>query len=282
MMKKILALILALCLLSAALISCNSSPEPTEAPTEAPTEKPTQKPTQKPTEKPSQEDNKKPLANSKAYDKPAKYEIDPLKDGITIDGVDISEFSLVYATDGDNADRAEKCAEDFADWIYDTLEIELLVRADSRSPEDNEILFGETNRPESEEAVGEGFDKELDFNAILKNGKLAIVANSASAYLAALASLKTSFISNNGDLTEGFTNNSVSYEEIEKLTVGSIMFSTDDKGLHFYTSTEYQSTVWYERCKDWQYNSTAPDITNGVRLDFDTNSSFVYFKVTTT
>lgn len=279
MTKRILAIILSLLLILPCLAACNGGDDPTPtdpAPTDAPTEKPTEKPTQ------DNEGNKNENENEGNTNKPNDEiipEVNPFENGMKINDIDISEYTVVYATEGGTSTSAENYAKEFAEWVKNTVGIQLTVVDDSAAVGDKEILFGDTNRPESAEAVKEEYDGRYDFNAILKDNKLAIVASHKDGYYTALGSLKNSLKAAEGNLTEGFTINKLSYEEINEVVAGALTHEITDSGLRLYKSTQKQMDAWKEYTNGWKSNTDCPEQGGGIHLDFDTDSSFVSFKV---
>lgn len=200
------------------------------------------------------------------------------KDGIRINGVDISSFTVVYGPDGRGAISAKSFAIEFAQWIKDTVGVELSVVDETAPIKEHEIIFGKTStREESLEASNYKTDTRFDFTALLMNGKLAVSAISKEGYHAAFGSIKNALKACGGDIKRSFRNNTLTHDYIKELAVGCIDTEYSMSGVSFYGSTDKQNEYWATANPEEADNSK---YLSGCRIDFVTDSSFVYFAVT--
>lgn len=279
MTKKILAILLALMLVLPCLASCNGDNEPSPKPTEAPTDAPTEKPTEGNANSNGNNNSSNNNNNDNQDPDDEIVEVDPFENGMKINGIDISEFSVIYASQGTTSSSAKTYATEFVEWVKDNVNVELTLSDDTAQVGDKEILFGDTNRPESAESKGDGFDSRYEFSALLKDSKLAITASHKNGYRAALGSFKNSLKASLGNLTSAFTVNSVSLEDINKVVAGAIRHEITTSGLRLHKATQQQIDNWTAHTRGWEYNTQCPQYGVGMRIDFDTDSSFFSFKV---
>ena len=195
---------------------------------------------------------------------------------MVIGSTSIADYNIVYPKDAFNSERA--FAEDLAAWIKETIGVEVKVITDSSSATAHEILIGKTNRSESNTSAL--FTSDYDFNVSIKNSKLIVEANGKSGYDIAFNALTKSIVKNKGAINANISNDKLSYGEIQAISVGAVRYTTSDMGLHFWKSTQLQIDNWTANTKGWENNTTCTQHSTGVRLDFDTDSSYFYFKVT--
>lgn len=288
MSKRILALVLTVLMLFACLASCNKATlDPTETePTKAPTE--TQKPTE--TKKPdtgnntnnnnnNNETNKKPVivdtnvddSNLVIPDGP-----DIFKDGqIKLADTDVSQFTIVFPAEYTAAEQL--IAYDLADWIEEITGTPIQVVADDVPATAHEILIGDTNRAESDEVTKNGFANNYTFYAKVANGKVAIAAGHSDGYYIAQHSFMKVVERCKGQLNCDFSNQSLSHDSLKKISTGAVQIDSTPTGLKYYKCTPAQEAYWAQAHSGAATNAKAA---NGCRLDFETNSSTLYFEVT--
>ena len=131
-MKKILIYILILALVITGLVSCNQTPPDTS---------------KTPESTPKLPDETDPIV-----------ETDPVIDFAHINGVDISEYTIVYSND--SLDYNQRAAKYIKNQIKERTGVNVALKADTAKESTYEILVGETNRQLSKEldADTEGFE----------------------------------------------------------------------------------------------------------------------------
>lgn len=218
--------------------------------------------------------------NTEDKDKPKEFTVtEEFKGGkLSIDGVDISKYVIVIPKDAPI--KYENFANDLSGWIRAVTKHELKIVEDSVAPVQYEIIVGSTNRPETAATVN-GFSGQKGYKAVLQSGKLAInFRSTTSASISAFNALQRAFASNSCNITEGFTNNSLSLENIQDLVLGALWTEIKNDGLYVYKSTQTQADAWKQimsSSNDWtQKNPWAP---TGISLDFETDSSYVYLRL---
>ncbi len=262
MIKKFLAMLLLLALMLPVAVACGNTEDASESNT-------SQQQTGANTDK-SDKEEESPLK---------KIEVtEEFKDGkLSIDGVDISKFVIVIPTDAES--RYKIFAKNLAAWIKAVTNHEIAIKDDSAALSQHEIIVGSTNRPESESASGDLQAKKA-YKAVLENGKLAInFRYNAPAENVALNALIRAFANNGCNITEGFTNNNLSLEEIQGLVSGALRTEIKDGGLYVHRSTEGQIEAWRDLTashNDWTKKN--PSAATGIQLDFETDSSYIYLK----
>ena len=183
----------------------------------------------------------------------------------SIAGTPASDFSIVYSS---NASSLEKnFAKDLGAWLMSASGAIISFHDDSAAPAAHEILVGKTNRPASIQLENTASDSTAPYRSNLKDGSLAIMAQTKEGYDMALTSFQSAIERTNGTLDKAFNLTSLSYAEIRSLAVGAPYIEEKADGLYFYKSTEKQMQL-----------STSNTITStGVRLDFETDSSMFTF-----
>ena len=272
MIKRILALVLVMVMMVPIAVACNK--DVTEEPTEAPTEEPSE--TKEPNKATNKNENNEEL---KETDPPRREEPDPFKDGkLSINGADISSYVIVLSSDPQSAD--ERFANDLAAWVKKITGHEIAIVDDSAAPVANEIVVGNTTRPESADVNGE-FEDATDYEAVLKNGKLAVKFNRGTGGYSALNAMQRSFANNDCNITKGFTNTLIELDTVKSLVKGAIRTETVDDGLHLYKSTQAQVDAWHALTETgydaWTKENARSAI--GIRLDFETDSSYIKLKL---
>lgn len=262
MAKKILALILILVLVVPFAVACNKEEEPTQGTT---TQSQTTKKATSTTPKKEEEET------------PVLDEV--FKDGkLAINGKDISEYVIVVPAKPENSDN--QFASGLASWIKAVTGQEIAIVNDSTAPAANEIIVGNTSRAQSAE-ISDTFEGTRDYKAILNDGKIAVKFNLGLGSVSALNAMQRSFANNGCNITEGFTNRSIELEEVKGLVMGAIRTEITDLGFQVYRSTQAQVDAWHEYTKegynDWTYENARS--ATGIRLDFETDSSYVYLKL---
>ena len=71
----------------------------------------------------------------------------------------------------------------------------------------------------------------------------------------------------------------LSFEKTKKLTVGAVKLWEEADGFHFLSVTDEQLEAFERRNDGLRRNAAA---TTGIRLDFETNSSYIAFSALTT
>lgn len=250
MKKRILVFSLALILALSSLVSCNSGNEGDTSATEPKATEP------------------------QATEAPTQAPENTLKE-IKIGGTDISEYTVVIPEEA--TEHEILTANLLVEWIKEKSSAELKVVYDLEVQRPNEILIGNTNRAESQDAISQDLSSTNGFNVVLGEGYLAIAAESANGYLCARNSFIKILETNNYEITKSFSDQELSYDFIKTISVGSVEFATTNAGLKFYKCTTAQETHWA---------SVFPSVaerarnTNGVRLDFETDSSSLYIEAT--
>lgn len=279
MTKKILSALLAALILLPCIASCQeyeiSLPTKYETPTETETDAPTEFATDETRPRPQVEPQKLKLPNIDLGNDKLLDE-NTFANGLSIGGVDISEFSIVYATEGKAVMNAQKYALELAAWIKETVGVELPIFDDTNAAVEHEILFGDTDRLESVVSGSFPVETRYDFTAYLDNGKLAITAISAEGFYAALGSFKNAMKACGGAITRGFRNNSLTQEKIASISTGYAALESTPDGLQFLRCTNAQNKQWANTPgASAEYSRYA----NGCRIDIVTDSSFFYFSV---
>lgn len=272
---RIISLILVLVMFSSLLLACNTTDNPTPSETEAPTEAPTNKPTNKPTSKPTSKPTNKPTDDSNDE---LEEEFTPAyENGLSIEGVDISEFVIVYSEDAPNTVKGF-ATETLPEWIYEASGVEIEAVDDSTAEVENEILVGDTNRDDYNLTVPT--DSMYNYKISAKDGKLIIAANKKNGFNAALASIACAFAENDGDMDNGqLSNDNISYNDMQDYISGAIRYKVNSDGLQAYRSTEAQQQTWSVHTANWENNKTCPESAALIYFDFDTNSSYLNVSV---
>ena len=192
---------------------------------------------------------------------------------LSINGVSIKEFQVVYPAE--NNKLAKDMAEDLGYWLMSMCGDDIVITDDSATQKANEILIGKTNRALSAEITGDTPIMDPQYLTILKDGKLAINADSATGYSAALSGFKAAVNDNAGKLTEAFGNRWLTFEEMMEISVGSPNMKIENGALLFYKATDEQMEAYGAPGTGMRNNATG---STGVRLDFTTDSSTFAFK----
>ena len=199
-------------------------------------------------------------------------------DKLAINGLDISDYVIVVGEDAPNS--AKYFAEYLVAWIRTMTGTSLSIVKDSTAATEKEILIGSTNRAESTKAMNITFSQQWTYNAIIENNKLAIAFDHKIGSTNALHALKRAFINSDYDLTEGFSNNAIALEDVKDLVMGAVRKNIESDGLHVHKTTQAQIDAWHAHTASWSGNKENPRSATGIRLDFDTDSSYVYLKLT--
>lgn len=192
---------------------------------------------------------------------------------ISIDGTDIASFKVVYPAKASDAEK--KTAEQLADWLMSTCGKTVGLVDDSTAESANEILVGKTNRALSAEVTGEAPLADMQFLSAVKDGKLAINADTGNGYNEALRGFKNAMTKSGGNITEPFGNRWLTLDEIIEISVGSPNIKIKDNAVEFYKATDEQMIAYGPEGSGMRNNATG---STGVRLDFTTDSSTFAFK----
>ena len=195
---------------------------------------------------------------------------------LTIKGTDISEYVIVISSEP--VDIAKNFAEDLSSWIKEMTGITVPIVSDANHSNGKAIIVGDTTRPESAEAKGTGFAKDKDYNAILKEGSIAVNFKHQKGSTSALNALKRAFVNNRGNITEGFANTSIGLESVKGLISGAIRKEITSDGLHVYKSTQAQLDAWQTHEATWNGNKEKPLTATGIQFDVETDSSYIDLK----
>ena len=280
MAKKILALVLAILMILPLVVACNSDTDSTKKTTTGTTAG-KQDENNNQNNQNNQNNNQNNQNNNENNGGDTEIEEDPFKDGkLSINGNDISEYVIVIAADPINS--VKYFAEDLAEWIKDITGKTVNIVDDTTAPTAKEIVIGETNRPESTEAIGSGFSQTWHYNVVLNNDKLAIAIDGKGAMTNALNALQRAFANNACNITKGFTNTIVALEDVKDLVMGAVRKDILSDGLHVHKTTQAQIDAWHEHTKNWSGNKENPRSATGIRLDFDTDSSYIRLKLSKT
>lgn len=192
---------------------------------------------------------------------------------LSVAGVAISEFQIIYPANANNAEK--NLAATLGDWVMSMSGAIIDIKDDSNAEIANEILIGKTNRSLSAEAAGDSAIPDAQYVSVVKDGKLAINADSGSGYTSALGGFQTAMTKNNGQLTEAFGSQWLTFDEIRAISVGSPNIQEKDRALWFYKCTDAQMAAYRAQSEGMGNNATT---STGVRLDFTTDSSTFGFK----
>ena len=192
---------------------------------------------------------------------------------ITIADAPIDSFNIVYPAKANNAEK--KTAEQLADWLMSLCGKTIGLVDDSTAESANEILVGKTNRALSTEAAGEAPLADMQFLSVVKDGKLAINADTGNGYNEALRGFKNAMTKSGGNITEPFGNRWLTLDEIIEISVGSPNIKIKDNAVEFYKATDEQMVAYGPEGSGMRNNATG---STGVRLDFTTDSSTFAFK----
>ena len=192
---------------------------------------------------------------------------------MTIDGVSITEFKVVYPAKASDAER--NTAEQLGDWLMSMCGATIAIVDDSAPESANEILVGKTNRALTAEAVGEEALGDAQYVTIVKDGKIVLNADSVSGYSEVLKGFKNAMTKNDGNITEPFGSKWLTIDEIIGISVGSPNIKIVDGAVHFYKATDEQMEAYGPEGSGMRNNATG---STGVRLDFTTDSSTFAFK----
>lgn len=216
------------------------------------------------------ENDKVVYSGDEKYVKPyTNYEMQ----NISIGGTAISEFKIVYPAKANTAELS--LAEQLGDWLMSMCGEFIEIVDDSTAESANEILIGKTNRALSTEIVGEDALPEMQFASLIKDGKLAINADSASGYTESLKGFKNAMTKNEGNITEPFGDKWLTFDEIIEISVGSPNIKIENGAVYFYKATDEQMEAYGPEGSGMRNNATG---STGVRLDFTTDSSTFSFK----
>ena len=131
--------------------------------------------------------------------------------------------------------------------------------------------------------TGSNFDGQKEYNAIVENGKLAVnFSYSTTADVSALNALQRAFAHSGCNITEGFTNQTISPEEIQPLVIGALRTELKDGGLYVHRSTPTQISAWQAlttNYKDWTQQN--PCSATGIRIEFESDTSYVSLGLST-
>lgn len=192
---------------------------------------------------------------------------------ISICDTDITSFKVVYPAKASDAEK--KTAEQLADWLMSTCGKTVGIVDDSTAESANEILVGKTNRALSAEAAGEAPLADMQYLSAIKDGKLAINADTVSGYTEALKGFKNAMTKSGGNITEPFGSRWLTLDEIIEISVGSPNIKIKDGAVQFYKATDEQMVAYGPEGSGMRNNATG---STGVRLDFTTDSSTFAFK----
>ena len=188
----------------------------------------------------------------------------------TIDGKSLTDYSIIISA---NASEAEKT---FALELSNTFSTfggkKINILDDSTAPTENEILIGNTNRPESAGA------SDSNDRMFVKNGKIVLLPATESGHAKLINHLIGKAVLREGKLrSEDISVNSLSNTTVKSITFGALMFTETPNGLQVNKCTEAQIVAWGGHDKTTQASAST-----GIRLDFNTDSSHFYFKGTET
>ena len=275
-MKKFLSSLLSLLSVFVLLLPLFAACNKTESPTDNPSPTNTDATAIKDTDNHTSENKE----TNKETDPPKSNEPDPFKDGkLSIDNNDISNYVIVIPATPKQEDT--RFANDLSAWVKKITGYEITIVNDSAAPTANEIIVGNTSRTESTEISGD-FNATTHYRAVLKDGKIAIKFNKGTGGFSAINAMQRAFANNDCNITEGFTNTSLELEEIKGFVKGAIRSEITDDGLHLYKSTEAQVAAWQQLTATDKYNDWTRENAHsaiGIRLDFDTDSSYVSLKL---
>ena len=192
---------------------------------------------------------------------------------ITIAGAPMESFNIVYPAKASTVEK--KTAEQLADWLMSLCGKTIGLVDDSTAESANEILVGKTNRALSAEAAGEAPLADMQFLSVVKDGKLAINADTGNGYNEALKGFKNAMTKSGGNITEAFGNRWLTLDEIIEISVGSPNIKIKDNAVEFYKATDEQMVAYGPEGSGMRNNATG---STGVRLDFTTDSSTFAFK----
>ncbi|MBP3314509.1 MAG: SGNH/GDSL hydrolase family protein [Clostridia bacterium] len=192
---------------------------------------------------------------------------------ITIAGAPMESFNIVYPAKASTVEK--KTAEQLADWLMSLCGKTIGLVDDSTAESANEILVGKTNRALSTEAAGEAPLADMQFLSVVKDGKLAINADTGNGYNEALRGFKNAMTKSGGNITEPFGNRWLTLDEIIEISVGSPNIKIKDNAVEFYKATDEQMVAYGPEGSGMRNNATG---STGVRLDFTTDSSTFAFK----
>ena len=209
----------------------------------------------------------------------AEEDKDPFEAGkLAIKGADISEYVIVTPVDPSNS--VKNFASELTDFIKDITGVTVTTVTDATPVAAKEILIGATNRAESAEAALKPLTQQWHYNAALVGNKLAINFTHKTGVKAALNAIQRAFANSDCDITTGFSNNSVALTDVKDLVMGAVRKDIETDGLHVHKCTQAQIDAWHAHTANWGGNKENPRSATGIRLDFDTDSSYVYLKLT--
>lgn len=192
---------------------------------------------------------------------------------MTIGGAAIEQFKIVYPAKASDAEK--NTAEQLGDWLMSMCGKTIEIIDDTAAESANEILVGKTNRALSAETTEETPLADMQFLSAIKDGKLAINADTVSGYSEALRGFKNAMTKNKGNITEAFGSRWLTLDEIIEISVGSPNIKVKDGAVHFYKATDEQMEAYGPEGSGMRNNATG---STGVRLDFTTDSSTFAFK----
>jgi lysophospholipase L1-like esterase len=195
---------------------------------------------------------------------------------MSIAGINISEFKIVYPANINESER--NTAKQLGDWLMSMCGMTIEIVDDSTAESANEILIGKTNRALSAETIDDEPLADMQFLSVIKDGKLAINADTGSGYSEALRGFKNAMTKNNGKITEPFGSRWLTFEEMMEISVGSPNMKIENNALYFYKATDEQMEAYGPVGSGMRNNATG---STGVRLDFTTDSSTFAFKAAT-
>jgi lysophospholipase L1-like esterase len=192
---------------------------------------------------------------------------------MSIGGVAIEEFKVVYPAKASDAEK--NTAKQIGDWLMSMCGKMIEIVDDSAAESANEILVGKTNRALSAETTDETPLADSQYLSAIKDGKLALNADTVSGYSEALRGFKNAMTKNQGNITEAFGSRWLTLDEIIEISVGSPNIKIKDGAVHFYKATDEQMEAYGPEGSGMRNNATG---STGVRLDFTTDSSTFAFK----
>ena len=285
MAKRILALVMVFMMILPLIVACNSEPDGTTGTTGTIATSGTtgsnqnnnqnnENNNQSNNENNNQNNNEDNNVNNENKEE-SVFDEDPFEDGkLSLKGVDISEYVIVTPVDPVNS--VKYFAEDLADWVKDITGKTINIVEDSTAATDKEILVGDTNRAESTTAKSALTTEQKSYNAVVtESGKVAIAFNHKNGSVSALNAFQRSFANNDCNVTEGFTNTKIALEDVKDLVMGAVRKEMESDGLHVYKCTQAQVDAWHAHTANWNGNKENPRSSLGIRIDVDTDSSYI-------
>lgn len=181
-------------------------------------------------------------------------------------GTSLKEYTVVIP---ENASEVEKAiATELCNSLAFTCGKSLPLIKDSDGESSHEILIGLTSRQSADAA------SSVNDRIVFENGKIALLPSSDSGYARLVEHLKNRIETLDGTLTENDVKfASMSCETIKSITFGAVSIKEVNGGLQFNKCTDFQIQEWTKLGRANESSGST-----GIRLDFTSNTSHLYFK----